>query len=160
MRDRHFSDWESLIAASNKQIASILKKDVAPIAEEILEKHIQTDIYDAYEPLPGRWINGTTYRRRHVLEDGITSIMLDGNTLLVTSTATASPSVLKGFSFRNRYPGAFLKLLETGDLGFWKKGFPRPAVANTEQEFDGSRKIERAILQGIERTIGKSDTSA
>lgn len=157
MADRLFSDWESLISACKGVTSSILKKEVAPVAEEILKKHIQSDIYGVYTPKEGRWVNGTTYQRRHVLESGITSIYPNNDTLLVTSVATASPSVVKGYSFKNRQPGAFLKLLETGNMGIWRNGFPRPAVANTEKEFDGSPEINRAILQGIERTIGKSD---
>lgn len=160
MRDRMFTDWESLVSASDKQLASILKKDVAPVAEEILLEHIKTDIYGAYTPKPGAWVHGTTYTRRHVLEDAITSYMLDSHTLLTTSTATASPSVVKGYSFSNRYDGAFLKLIEVGNTGIWRGGFPRPAVANTEREFDGSQKLNKAILRGIERVIGKGEIIA
>lgn len=154
MADTYFSDWDDLVNAVDSKLSIILEKDVAPIAEEILSKHIKSDIYDAYTPKENGWVNGTTYQRRHLLEDTVTSITLDNNTLLVTSTATASPSIINGWSFRNRYSGAFLKLIESESTGIWKSGFPRPAVTNTQEEIDNSNKITSAIKQGIKREIG------
>lgn len=154
MADTYFSDWDDLVNAVDSKLSVILEKDVAPIAEEILSKHIKSDIYDAYAPKENGWVNGTTYQRRHLLEDAVTSIMLDNNTLLVTSTATASPSIISGWSFHNRYQGAFLKLIESGNTGIWKSGFPRPAVTNTQEEIDNSNKITSAIKRGIKREIG------
>lgn len=154
MSDQYFSDWDSLIKAVDDKAENVLKKDVAPIAEELLRKHIKSDIYDVYTPRENAWVNGSTYQRRHVLEESITSFMSDKNTLLITSPATASPAIVKGWSFHNRYPGAFLKLLESGNMGIWKRGFPRPAVSNTQDEIDQSPKIKSAIKQGIQREIG------
>lgn len=149
-----YDDWDSLVAAAEKKVTRILKQDVAPIVEEIVQSHIQSDIYYAYSPRPGAWVNGSTYQRRHFLENNVTSSLSDSETLFVTSTATASPSVVKGYSFRNRYPGAFLKMLESGNTGIWRKGFPRPAISNAQIEIDDnlqSGSISRAIEQGIKR---------
>lgn len=158
MAERYFSDWESLIAAVNAQATKILEKDVAPVAEDILAKHIKSDIYDAYTPKTNGWVasdgSRTTYQRRHVLEEQITTIVQDKHTILVTSTATASPAIIKGWSFHNRYPGAFLKLLESGNMGIWSGGFPRPVVKNTQDEIDNSSAIKSAIKNGIQREIG------
>lgn len=154
MADIYFSDWDDLVNAVDSKLSVILEKDVAPIAEEILNKHIKSDIYDAYTPKENGWVNGTTYQRRHLLEDAVTSMLIDSNTLLVTSTTTASPSIINGWSFHNRYPGAFLKLIESGNTGIWKSGFPRPAVTNAQEEIDDSNKITSAIKQGIKREIG------
>lgn len=158
MADTYFSDWDTLIKAAETKVEKILKKDVAPIAEEILKKHIQSDIYDVYTPKENGWVlsdgTRTTYKRRHVLEKSVTSYMSDRNTLLITSTATASPAVVSGWSFHNRYPGAFLKLLESGNMGIWRGGFPRPAVLNTQEELDRSTQIQSAIKNGIKREIG------
>lgn len=160
MADKFFDDWDGLFNAVNKVASNVLKKDVAPIAEDILEKHIKSDIYDAYTPKQNGWVTSdgsqTTYTRRHVLEGSITSYLTGNNdTLLVTSRATASPSIVKGYSFRNRYDGSFLKLLESGNMGIWNGGFPRPAVENTQNEIDKSGSIRLAILHGIQREIGK-----
>jgi len=154
MADRFFSDWDELVNAVDNKATKILQIDVAPVAENILKKHIKSDIYDAYTPIENGWVNGKTYERRHVLEDAITSILQDKHTILITSTATASPAVLSGWSFHNRYPGAFLKLLESGNMGIWRGGFPRPAVSNTQDEIDTSREIKSAIQKGIQREIG------
>ena len=154
MSDQYFSDWDSLIKAVDDKSVNVLKNDVAPIAEELLRKHIKSDIYDVYTNRENAWVNGSTYQRRHVLEESITSFMSDKNTLLITSPATASPAIVNGWSFHNRYPGAFLKLLESGNMGIWKRGFPRPAVSNTQDEIDQSPKIKSAIKQGIQREIG------
>lgn len=154
MADRFFSDWESLVSAVDAKATQILQRDVAPIAEDILKKHIKSDIYDVYTPKQNGWVNGTTYQRRHVLEQAVTTTVQDKHTILVTSTATASPAVLSGWSFHNRYPGSFLKLLEAGNMGIWHGGFPRPAVTNTQNEIDTSQEIKSAIQNGIQREIG------
>lgn len=154
----YYDDWDSLIRAVNDKTQKILQTDVAPVAEKILKKHIKLDIYNAYTPKHNGWVTGdghrTTYQRRHELENNISSYMLNNDTLIITSTATASPSVVKGYSFRNRYPGAFLKMLEVGNTGIWKGGFPRPAVKNAQNEIDSSKKITDAIAKGIRREIG------
>lgn len=154
MADRFFSDWESLVSAVDAKATQILQRDVAPVAEDILKKHIKSDIYDVYTPKQNGWVNGTTYQRRHALEQAVTTIVQDKHTILITSTATASPAVLSGWSFHNRYPGAFLKLLEVGNMGIWRGGFPRPAVTNTQNEIDTSQEIKSAIQNGIQREIG------
>lgn len=160
MADKFFGDWDSLVDAVSKAASTVLKNDVAPVAEDILVKHIKSDIYGVYTPKQNGWVTPggtpTTYARRHVLEGAVTSYLIGNNdTLFVTSRATASQPIVKGYSFRNRYDGSFLKLLESGNMGIWRGGFPRPAVSNTQNEIDTSRKITSAIRQGIQREIGK-----
>ena len=148
MADIYFSDWDRLVKEVDKKATQILKKDVASVAENILKKHIKSDIYDAYTPKENGWVNGTTYQRRHIMEDAVTSVLQDHNTLLVTirKDVTASPSIIKG--------GAFLKLIESGNTGIWRSGFPRPVVSNTQAEFETSSEIKSAIKKGIQREIG------
>lgn len=153
MSDRFYSDWGSLTRAAKRAAVNILQSDVAPIAQKILLKHIATDIYGAYTPRENAWVGGTTYQRRHVLEGNLTSIMIEEDTLLTTSTATASPSVVVGYHFENRYPGSLLELIESGHTGIWRGGFPRPAVANAEREINNSADVNRAIRNGIKREI-------
>lgn len=149
-----YSDWSSLVSAAEDKVSEILKRDVAPVAEEIFQSHIQSDIYYAYSPRPGAWIKGSTYQRRHELENNVSSSLSEKSTLFITSTASASPSIIKGYSFRNRCPGAFLELIESGKTGIWRKGFPRPAVSHAQIEIDDnlqSGSIMRAIEKGIKR---------
>lgn len=154
MADIFFDDVDSLLDAVESGITDILRDDIAPVVENILLKHIKSDIYGAYTPKPGAWVNGTTYQRRHVLEDGITSTIEGGDTLIVTSDATAGQSVVRGHHFSNRYAGAFLQLLESGHMGIWKSGFARPAVANAQREADNSSRVSGAINRGIKRVMG------
>lgn len=152
-----YDSWESLCAAIDGSVHEILMTDVAPVAEEILKKHIEKDIYGAYTPHNGGYFAGvkyeTPYHRRHVLEGAIQSIMDNPTTMTITSSASANQSLVPGYHFTNRYAGAFLQMLENGDMGIWRKGFPRPAVRNTQKEIDSSPKIERAIKNGIKRVI-------
>lgn len=148
-----YGDWETLVAAAEKKVQRILKQDVSPVVEDIVKQHIQTDIYDVYTPKAGAWLGGT-YKRRHALEENIITLFPTPSISITTSTATASPSVVKGYSFRNRYPGAFLKLLESGNMGIWKNGFPRPVISNAQKNVDKSLKsgaIASAIKNGIKR---------
>ena len=154
MADKFFDNWAALEAATKHAARRVLKQDVAPIAEELLRKHIETDIYGVYRPKPNAWVNGTTYERRYVLPATTVSIFEGEDEMIVTSTAAPSKPVRPGHSFNHSEPGAFLKLLQSGHMGIWRGGFARPAVRNTQREIDGSVKIRQAILQGIKREIG------
>lgn len=145
----NYDSWEALTAAAQEKCKTILEKDVSPVAKEILKKHIRSDIYDVYTPIPNGWVNGQTYQRRHVLEGSIYHSLIADDEVLITSNATASKSVVKGYSFHNRRPGSFLKLLETGNMGIWAHGFPRPAVGKAQLEINKSAAIEAAIRDGI-----------
>lgn len=162
MKDKFYSDWDSLVAAVDGRTKIILKKNVAPVAKDILTKHINKDIYGAYTPKTNGWVTvtsgkhwiRTTYKRRYSLISGVYTELKDDHTLFVTSKAKASPSVVKGYSFRTRYDGAFLKLLESGNMGIWRGGFARPAIKNTQEEFDREDgRVASAIKDGIKREI-------
>lgn len=155
MADIYFDDIESLIAAIGTAPTAVMADEVAKEAEKILLKHIKSDIYGAYTPIPGGWVNGETYSRRHVLENNIKSTIEPDGTLLVTSEATASQSVVKGYHFSNMYAGSFLELLESGHMGIWKNGFARPAVSNAQKEVDNSSKIRAAFEMGLKREMNK-----
>lgn len=154
---RNYDNWEELTEAAQQRCKRILDKEVAPIAKEIVRKHIQSDIYDAYTPLPDGWVDSrgrpSTYKRRYLWfkRGSIYHSFLSQDEILITSNANASPAIVKGWSFRNRYPGAFLKMIETGNMGIWSHGFPRPAIHNAQTEIDKSRRIEQAINNALNR---------
>jgi len=139
-------DWESLVAQAQETMDCILLCDVSPVAEKILRERIAEDIYAAYSP--------AYYQSRHVLEKSVESDLTGPGTLLVTSTADASPSVVPGYSFENRYPGAFLEMLEVGNMGFWRRHFPRPAVTMAQGIIGSNSEIRHAIEDGIKREFG------
>lgn len=154
MEDYYFDELYDLIGAVQGGLLDVLTNDVAPVVEDILQKHIKSDIYDAYTPKENGWIGGETYRRRHMLESNVKSMLEPDGTLLTTSDAVAGQSVVKGHEFSNKYAGAFLQLLESGHMGIWRAGFARPAVSGAQREVENSGKISRAIRTGIEREMG------
>lgn len=125
---------ETAISDDPNIIRDILMNDVAPVVEDILAKHIEHDIYGAYTPVG--------YERRYSLTKSIVSKMINGNTLLVTSIAQPN---LPHTGWVSSGDGAFLAMLENGDLGWWRKGFPRPAVSNAQKEVDSSSAVRSAI---------------
>lgn len=149
-----YENLNDIIKDAQRKITEILKNDIAPIAEEIVQSHIQSDIYYAYSPKPGAWVNGTTYQRRHILEENVYSFTLNPSTLCITSTASASSPIASGYGFNNKYHGAFLEMLESGKTGIWKRGFPRPAIGHAQMEIDDSvngGSIGRALEAAIKR---------
>lgn len=143
----------SLLTEANAKTFKILNQDVLPVGREIFKQHIQKDIYDAYTPQQGAWINGSAYTRRYDLLN-IGTIHLGNNTIMLTNFSSPSPPIIKGWSFKHSGAGSFLKLLESGNMGIWKKGFPRPAVSNTQKDFDSNGKLNNAIQKGIQREFG------
>ena len=154
---KNCDSWEALTEVVKQRCATILDKSVAPIAKDIVRKHIETDIYGAYTPKENGWVSSdgtpTTYKRRRLLlkRGAIYHKFSAADEIMVTSNVTASPAIVKGWSFRNRYPGAFLKLLETGNMGIWRGGFPRPAIGNAQKEIDRSSEISRVIRQELNK---------
>ena len=147
-----FDDVDELIGALSITNTDEVVQQVANEVQAILLKHIKSDIYDAYTPKEGAWVNGTTYQRRHVLEGNIKSTLEPDGTLLTTSDAPAGQSIVKGYNFSNADSG-FLQLLESGHMGIWKNGFPRPAVTNAQREVDSSSRIKSILEKGTKRVM-------
>lgn len=134
--------YSAAFDASSARI--VLMEYVAPIVEEILRKHIESDIYGSYSP--------QRYVRRMSLLNSIQSQMISDNELVVT--ATAQPN-RPANGWHSSGDGAFLYMLEVGDLGWWRKGFPRPAIRNAQREVDNSIAVENAKRTGIKRVTRK-----
>ena len=149
----YHNNFASLLIETNAKAAKILNQDMLPVAQEIFKKHIQSDIYDVYSPRNGAWVNGSTYARRYSLLN-VGTIHLGNNTVMLTNFSSPSPPIVKGWSFKHSGAGSFLKLLEDGNMGIWKRGFPRPAVTNTQKDFETNNNLNRAILNGIQREFG------
>lgn len=156
----NYDSIEALVSAIEKRSTAIaqrvLEKYAAPIAEEIVRQHIISDIYNAYTPKENGWVdtkgNRVTYQRRHDLENSLYYQFNGVDEILITSNAKANRSVGRQ-KFRHRYPGSFLELLESGNMGMWRGGFPRPAIAKAQAEIDGSTAIQKAIQYGINKEL-------
>ena len=148
------------LEVEEKDTRLILEKYVKPVMQEILLEHIREDIYgssptSSYAGRPAK----TPYdkaglpspnwyvRSYNLLDAGNLFTEIDGNTIYMTSNAQP-PTVWSGSW--SATDGGFLALLEGGDLGMWRKGFPRPALSNAQKEVDRSQAIRSAINKGFE----------
>lgn len=143
---RVIRDLDALCDAAIDAVAAktILMDYVAPVVEDILRKHIDQDVYGAYSP--------TVYSRRGSLTAGVQSRMIADDELLVTTIAQPNRPAS---GWASSGDGAFLYMLEVGDLGWWRKGFPRPAISNAQRETDRSSAVERAKKAGIRQVMKK-----
>lgn len=142
---KKFTSLDDAIKEANKRSIAemVLLDDVAPVVEDILRKHIERDIYGKYSP--------TQYERRNSLTQNIVSKMLSDNEMLVTAIAQPNKPAHGWVSSGD---GAFLYMLEKGNLGWWRKEFPRPAISNAQNEVDHSSKVKQAKKNGLKRVLG------
>lgn len=133
-------ELESALSNDSSIIKELLMRDVAPVVEQILIKHIQDDVYGAYSP--------SFYSRRNALLNSVYSMMIDDHTLLVTNSAKPDKPAI---GWNGNKPGSFMKMIEVGNMGWWKKGFARPAISNAQREVDTSGEVSAAILKGMKR---------
>lgn len=141
---------------TDAETKEVLEKYILPIMERILFEHIESDIYGAYTPKEYGWIGGETYRRRNSLISRMASYHeINGTTMMVTSAA--EPENLWSGSVSGY--GAFLAILENGDMGAWTdatgRRLPRPAISNAQKEVDESQEIEKAAERGIQAVLKK-----
>lgn len=146
-----YDTWEGLCHAAQTKCSQILQKDAAPVATDIVKKHIKTDVYDAYTPRKNGWVGKTTYRRRHVMEGSLYTSVIAANEILITSRVNGNTSIVPGWNFTVSEPGDFFRFLEKGKTGIWKNGFPRPVITNAQKEINKSAEIKTAIKAGIKR---------
>lgn len=137
-----FDTEEALLIAMGDALPELVENYVKPRAEGLLRRNINTRVYRSYTP--------TEYVRRWSLLNNIYSeITKTGGYSVdydVTSTANTKPlSKNSGWTY---YRGGFLYMLENGDMGFWRKGFPRPSIEPTQSEFDRGY-LSSAIRTGI-----------
>ena len=146
------STWEDLIKESKTKTLNILSQDIAPVAKEIVERHIQSDIYNAYTPQPHAWVNGDTYKRRGSLLKNMT-VDINQTTfeIFITNNAMPDSPIVQGSVFQPTGQGSFLRMLSSGNTGIWKRGFPRPAIENAVLDFKNGNELKSAIQKGINR---------
>ena len=136
-------------------VRDILYEDIKPEAERIFKNEVETTIYKAYVP--------RQYVRRHNIGSNIytdiTSKRLYTYHFEITSDETANKSITRfgtpvGFGgFKYGHPGAFVEMLEVGNMGWWRKHFPRPVISNTQIKFN-SGELDKTISDAISNKIG------
>lgn len=153
------------IGISKSIVNDIMMNEVADKVAEILLKHIQSDIYDAYSPKVTRWgswratppgwvrLNDREVqysRRGSLMYDALGMYRaMQGDELFVTADAEANEAVYGSWSPQGH--GSFLQMLESGPGPVWKGAFPRPAISNAQEEVDSSPEIQEAFRRGLKR---------
>lgn len=138
LANKDFKDLASLFKHLEQQTQSVLKQEVAKTVVKTMQKHIQDDVYDVYEP--------TIYERKGyqgglIDEDNIEVTMQDDNTLSVENI---------------RFDGdrEVAEIVETGEnytYSFEYSGVPRPFTENTRKEFRETNILENEMKKGLTR---------
>lgn len=133
-----FSNQKELMAAINANIDAALQQ-AAPKVKEVLLSHIQSDIYDAYQP--------QKYERRGLLGSGENIVWdVTDHTLTVKDMTPGNTPIGVG---RTPAGNQLIGIIQTGaqgnGLGKWKGAFARPAVANAQDEVNQSSIIHDAL---------------
>lgn len=140
-----FKDMNSLMAYVQKMAMETLQSDVVPVVKEEYKKHIQSDVYDVYDP--------KRYDRRNSLLDdnNILSEQVDQNTISITDIAEPNTSV-KGTDNSGKQ---LMWWIEEGLIyplaggGVWSEA--RPATANTVEDLKSTEKHVQAMKQGLRK---------
>lgn len=134
-----------------KRVNASLKEDVGEKVKEIMLEHIETDVYNAYEP--------KTYSRRG--DDGGLS---DPDNIVVQreydgAVSIENVTVGREFYFQDREAirsdnadSPLAPIIETGKgYDYWNKSFPRPFVKNTVEEIVQDKIIENTLKEGLKK---------
>lgn len=136
-----FETEEALLAAMADALPDLVEIYVRPKGESLLKGNINKRIYAAYTP--------TRYVRSGELVSAIESETKKNGKYSVdysvTSAADAAPPAI-GWVYRT---GGMLAMLEKGNMGYWRKGFPRPSISPTQRQFNNGY-LDKAIMKGIE----------
>lgn len=71
-----FNDLDSLLEFAQKEIKDSMETDVSQDMVEVVQEHVDTDVYEAYTP--------KDYIRTGMLKNNVRADMIDDNTLQIT----------------------------------------------------------------------------
>lgn len=154
-----FNTVEELCNGIQRTLPLILEYYVYPAGVGIMNKEIQSKIYGKYNP--------SVYIRRYdLLNNPYKEIITNENAESVISITTNAEANRKWMylsgkrkgqyhvnNYSNSFPGAFLKLLEGNNFGFWKTGFSRPVMSSVKARVGTGKEIPTAIRKGIDMFI-------
>jgi hypothetical protein len=143
-----FSSVQALMNYLKKQISDVLQTDVKEEVISTEQRHIQSDLYDAYSP--------NFYERRGTLADegNFESEMIDDSTIAIKNVATPNDSVV-GTLYNPANGTEFMSWIEYGDVpDLWGDGSepwsnPRPVVGNTVKELEETEAHVKALKEGL-----------
>ncbi|MGR7944285.1 MULTISPECIES: hypothetical protein [unclassified Paenibacillus] len=138
MAKREFSDLKSMFTYLDQQAQSVLKQEVAKKTVEKMQQHIQSDVYDVYDPV---LYERKGYNGGLIDEDSIEVGLVDDNTLYVENI---------------RFDGdrEVAEIVESGQgytYDFLYNGVPRPFTENTRQELQQTGVLNEVMRNGLSR---------
>ena len=150
-------EWGDDLSELAVDISDAAVRKIMDLGEEVLRRHILSDIYGVDRRGEHSWVHRKKYERRNNLPNTVYSYR-EGDVVWITASGEPDTPVRKNATFVSAEPGAFLALLESGNLGFLTRRspkymplFPRPAIRNAQAEVD-SEAFQQRIKQIIEKS--------
>lgn len=134
-----YKDFESLIAAVNRKVNTVVEKDVAPGLKDEIASKAKANVYDAYSP--------TMYERRHTLDDPNNyQVIKDGDKTAIKFTKDHNTPI-----WSNVHRTSFIDWIERGyvpnyfnyDHYVWME--PRPFVSEVMNEGNIRQEVVSAL---------------
>lgn len=136
--------YNDLLNKTRAAAADAMKHEVAEEVKDIMEEQTEYQVYSyeasAMAMRTRRVDNGGLGDRRNMLHD--VSSGPDEVVLTVRDTAPFQDGVSRGVSLA--------QVVEVGDKSF-KQPYPRPFIAETQQEAIASGRAYRALMDGLKR---------
>lgn len=134
-----YKDFESLIAAVNRKVNTVVEKDVAPGLKDEIANKAKVNVYDVYSP--------TMYERRHTLDDPNNyQVIKDGDKTTIKFTKDHNTPI-----WSNVHRTQFIDWIERGyvpnyfnyDHYVWME--PRPFVSEVMSEGNIRQEVVSAL---------------
>jgi hypothetical protein len=131
-----YRDLNALYRYLQRQLNNVMEKDVAEEVKRVMEVHIQTDVYNAYEP--------TDYVRTYKLMEDVQSELIDDGTIEVKDT-------------RSENGRDITRIIEDGigyDWGYQRnldqEIGARPFIANTRNDLDTNKSHIEVLKKALQ----------
>lgn len=134
-----YKDFESLIAAVNRKVNTVVEKDVAPGLKDEIASKAKANVYDVYSP--------TMYERRHTLDNPNNyQVIKDGGKTAIKFTKDHNTPI-----WSNVHRTSFIDWIERGyvpnyfnyDHYVWME--PRPFVSEVMNEGNTRQEVVSAL---------------
>lgn len=138
MANKDFDDLASMFKFLEQQAQSVLKQEIAKTVVKKMQKHIQEDVYDVYDPV---MYERKGYNGGLIADDNIEITVVDDNTISVENI---------------RFDGdrEVAEIVESGMgyiFDFPYNGVPRPFTENTRKELQETNILEIEMKKGLTR---------
>jgi hypothetical protein len=138
MASKDFTSLKDLMEYLNKQVQSTNKNEVAQTVVKTMQEHIQSDVYDVYDP---KVYARKGYNGGLIDDSNIEAGVVDDETIYVENI---------------RFDGdrEVADIVESGQgytYQFDYYGVPRPFTENTREELSKGTKLQQAMRDGLKK---------